>query len=154
MSRSEDCLARVTRSRLWLNLIIQISRVWRLLGRVTLFQALVKCHGQMSRSEDCLAGSLCSRLWVNKLSKCQGLKTAWQGHMFQALVKCTRQMSRSEDCLAGSPLSRLWLNQAVQMSRSEDCLAGSHPSRLWSNIAAKCQGLKTAWQGHFVPGSG
>ena len=108
----------------------------------------------MSRSEDCLAGSHCSRLWLNRNAKCQGLKTAWQGHLFQALVKLMRAKCQGlktawqESLLPGSGWNRY---PNVKVWR---LLGRVTRSRLWLKHSAKCQGLKTAWQDHSFQGSG
>ena len=124
MSRSEDHLVGSPVPGYGQTYVPNV-KVWRPLGRVTP-----------------------SRLWLNSMAKCQGLKTAWQGHWFQALVKARRpnvkvwrltRQGHSFQALvkARRPNVKVWRG-----------LGRVTLSRLWLNHVSKCQGPKTAGQRH------
>ena len=93
---------RVTRSKLWLNMLPNV-KLWRLLGRVTRSKLWLKLLpnvklwrllGRVTSSRLCQALKTAWQghfVWalVKYAAKCQALKTAWQGHSFQAVVKAS-----------------------------------------------------------------
>ena len=105
MSSSEDCLAA------WLHASYGCDRF------------------QMSSSEDCLAAWLhASYGYTVIVSKCQALKTAWQGHSLalQGLVETLPKCQAAQTA---------WQCQSLQAL---------------IETSSKCQALKTAWQGHSL----